>query len=98
MTRAVLPMMLNRKTGYQKYVINVGGLLGGVNPSAGFAIYGATKAFNDSFSQALHKEYKDSGIFVQARATQSIFKFFFHVFIHCVSELHSWSYENQTAD
>jgi len=66
MTRAVLPMMMNRKTGYAKYVINVGGIFGGASPSAGFAIYGATKAFNDSFSRALHKEYKNSGIFVQS--------------------------------
>ncbi|OQV19651.1 putative Very-long-chain 3-oxoacyl-CoA reductase [Hypsibius exemplaris] len=66
MSRAVLPLMLNRKTGYSKYVINVGAVFGGVVPAGGFAIYGATKAFVDSFSRSLHKEYKDSGIFVQS--------------------------------
>ncbi|OQV19650.1 Fibroblast growth factor receptor 2 [Hypsibius exemplaris] len=66
MTRAVLPLMQNRKSGHSRYVINVSGILGGVAPVGGFAIYSATKAFTDSFSRALHKEYKDSGIFVQS--------------------------------
>ena len=59
--------MLNRKTGYSKYIINVGAIFGGVVPTGGFAIYGATKAFNDSFSRALHEEYKNSGVSVQVR-------------------------------
>ncbi|GAU93110.1 hypothetical protein RvY_05097 [Ramazzottius varieornatus] len=66
MTRAIMPMMLNRKTKESKYIINVGGLLGGHMPAAGYALYGATRAFTDSFSRALHVEYSESGISVQS--------------------------------
>jgi short-subunit dehydrogenase len=57
--------MVSRINDNTKYVINVGGIFGGINPCAGFAVYGATKAFVDSFSRALHKEYSGSSIHVQ---------------------------------
>lgn len=66
MTRAVMPLMLNRKTKESKYIINVGAILGGHLPAAGQALYGASKAFIDSFSQALHAEYSEIGICVQS--------------------------------
>ncbi|XP_055332099.1 very-long-chain 3-oxoacyl-CoA reductase-B-like [Paramacrobiotus metropolitanus] len=65
-SRAVLPLMIAKKKGEKRYVINVGAIFGGVNPSPGLTVYGATKAFLDSFSIALHHEYKDQGIFVQS--------------------------------
>lgn len=58
LTLSVLPEMRRRRSGH---VINVGSLAGSL-PSQGVALYGATKSFLDSFSSALHRELRGSGI------------------------------------
>lgn len=59
-----MPLMVPQKKGERRYVVNVGAILGGACPSPGVAVYGATKAFLDSFSQALNHEYSGLGISV----------------------------------
>jgi short-subunit dehydrogenase/2'-5' RNA ligase len=58
LTRAAVPGMLERRKGS---VLNVSSL-GGFQPTPGFAVYGATKAFVTSFSEALSVELRGSGV------------------------------------
>jgi short-subunit dehydrogenase len=61
LTRACLPGMLERGSGA---IVNVSSLAGEV-PSGFNAIYGGSKAFVSSFSQALYEELRDSPVIVQ---------------------------------
>jgi uncharacterized protein len=58
LTRAVLPQLLARGTGG---VINVGSIAG-YQPDPYGAVYGATKAFVRSFSEALTEELRGTGV------------------------------------
>jgi short-subunit dehydrogenase len=60
--RAAIPFMLERGGGR---IINVSSL-GGFFPGRGLAVYGASKAFLNNYSQALQLELAGSGIRVQA--------------------------------
>ena len=60
--RAAIPFMRERGRGYIINVSSVGAFL----PSAGIAVYGASKAFLNFFSLALQAELEGSGIEVQA--------------------------------
>ena len=60
--RAAIPFMQERGGGA---IINVSSL-GAFNPHAGAAVYGATKAFLNHFSEALQGELEGSGIRVQS--------------------------------
>lgn len=62
LTRAVLPGMLQRGHGD---VINVSSLAA-FQPMPFNATYGGTKAFVNSFTEALHEELRDTGVRVQA--------------------------------
>jgi short-subunit dehydrogenase len=62
LTRAALPGMLERGHGD---IINVSSMAG-FQPMPFNATYGATKAFVNSFTEALHEELRDSGVRVQA--------------------------------
>ncbi|MFT4569349.1 MAG: short-subunit dehydrogenase [Hyphomicrobiaceae bacterium] len=62
LTHAALPGMVRRKSGS---IINVSSTAG-FAPCPNFATYGATKAFLNSFTEALHEELADSGVAVQA--------------------------------
>jgi uncharacterized protein len=58
LTRRFLPGMIAKKSGT---IINISSVSAGI-PSQGIAIYGSTKAFVDSFSTALYRELKGSGV------------------------------------
>lgn len=60
LTLLFLPGMLARRRGH---IINVGSVAGGI-PSQGVAVYSATKSFLDSFSTALHRELRGTGVHV----------------------------------
>ncbi len=60
--RGAVPFMRERGAGV---IINVSSL-GAMMPGKGMAVYGATKAFLNFFSQALQAELADTGIVVQA--------------------------------
>jgi short-subunit dehydrogenase len=60
LTHAVLPGMLARRTGA---VLNIASIAG-MQPMPSMATYGASKAFVDSFSQAVHQEVRSSGVSV----------------------------------
>lgn len=60
--RAALPFMRTRGSGY---IVNVASL-SAFNPSAHAAVYGASKAFLNHYSEALQLELKDTGIKVQS--------------------------------
>ena len=60
LTLLFLPGMLARGRGH---IINVGSVAGGI-PSQGVAVYSATKSFLDSFSTALHRELRGTGVHV----------------------------------
>uniref|UniRef100_A0A8C9Q689 Very-long-chain 3-oxoacyl-CoA reductase n=1 Tax=Spermophilus dauricus TaxID=99837 RepID=A0A8C9Q689_SPEDA len=62
MTRVVLPGMVERSKGA---ILNISSA-SGMFPVPLLAIYSATKAFVDFFSQCLHEEYRSKGIFVQS--------------------------------
>ncbi|XP_075401971.1 very-long-chain 3-oxoacyl-CoA reductase [Tenrec ecaudatus] len=62
MTQLVLPAMVERSKGV---ILNISSA-SGIKPTPLLAIYSATKAFVDFFSQCLHEEYKRKGIFVQS--------------------------------
>ena len=62
LTHAALPGMVRRGRGA---VINVSSTAA-FQPCPNFAIYGATKAFLNSFTEALHEELRGSGVGVQA--------------------------------
>jgi len=62
MTKIVLNQMVNRKAGA---IINVSSATG-VIPTPMLAVYSGTKAYVDSFSQAISAEYKSSGILIQS--------------------------------
>nr|XP_058150420.1 very-long-chain 3-oxoacyl-CoA reductase-like [Dasypus novemcinctus] len=61
MTRLVLPGMEKRSKGV---ILNISA--SGMHPVPLLALYSASKAFVDYFSQCLHEEYKSKGIFVQS--------------------------------
>jgi short-subunit dehydrogenase len=60
--RAAIPFMRERGGGHIINVSSVGAFL----PGRGLAVYGATKAFLNYFSQALQAELSETGIEVQA--------------------------------
>ncbi len=62
LTRVALPGMIRRKRGS---IINVSSLAG-MQPGPFNATYAATKAFVNSFTEALHEELRGSGVRVQA--------------------------------
>ncbi|XP_076970570.1 very-long-chain 3-oxoacyl-CoA reductase [Tamandua tetradactyla] len=62
MTQLVLPGMRDRSKGV---ILNISSA-SGMYPIPLLALYSATKAFVDFFSQCLHEEYKSKGIFVQS--------------------------------
>jgi len=53
-----LPGMVREKSGH---IINIGSIAG-IFPNQGVALYSATKAFLDSFTTALYRELKGSGV------------------------------------
>jgi len=63
MTYVVLPGMLERKRGA---VVNVSSASSLVSEPM-YAVYSASKAFVNSFSKALHHEYKGQGVHVQSQ-------------------------------
>jgi len=63
MTYLVLPGMLDRKRGA---IVNVSSASGFVSEPL-YAVYSASKAFVNSFSKALHYEYKSQGVSVQSQ-------------------------------
>ena len=58
LTRRALPDMLARHSGA---VINISSVAGSL-PMQGIALYGASKAFLDSYSTSLHRELRGSGV------------------------------------
>jgi short-subunit dehydrogenase len=60
--RAAIPFMLERGSGTIINVSSIGAFL----PGKGLAVYGATKAFLNCYSQALQAELTGTGIAVQA--------------------------------
>lgn len=58
LTGLFLPRMLTRKMGR---ILNVGSLAG-FQPGPYMSVYYATKAFVNSFSEALHEELRDTGV------------------------------------
>jgi short-subunit dehydrogenase len=62
LTRALLPKMIARKRGA---ILNVGSTAGFL-PIAGFAVYAASKAYVNSFSDALYSELRGTGVSVTA--------------------------------
>jgi short-subunit dehydrogenase len=62
LTRAVLPGMIRRRSGA---IINVSSLAA-LQPAPYNATYGATKAFVNSFTEALYEELRGTGVQVQA--------------------------------
>jgi hypothetical protein len=62
LTRAALPGMIARHRGG---IINVSSMAG-LQPAPYNATYGATKAFVNSFTEALHEELRGTGVVVQA--------------------------------
>jgi len=62
LTRAALPGMVERKRGA---IINVSSMAG-LQPGPCNATYAATKAFVNSFTEALHEELRGTGVQVQA--------------------------------
>lgn len=62
LTKVFLPPMLSRNSGR---ILNVGSIAG-FQPGPLLAVYHATKAFVNSFSEALAEELKDTGITVTA--------------------------------
>lgn len=75
LTRALLPGMVARGTGT---IINVASL-GGFQPAPYLAVYGATKAFVLSFSQALSAELRGRGVQVLALCPGPVPTAFFDV-------------------
>jgi short-subunit dehydrogenase len=62
LTHALLPKMIARKRGA---ILNVGSTAGFL-PIAGFAVYAASKAYVNSFSDALRSELRGTGVSVTA--------------------------------
>jgi short-subunit dehydrogenase len=62
LAHAVLPAMIERKSGA---ILNVASTAA-FQPGPGMAVYFATKAFVLSFSEALHEEVKKNGVIVSA--------------------------------
>jgi len=62
LTRAALPGMVQRNSGA---IINVSSMAA-LQPAPFNATYGATKAYVNSFTEALHEELRDTGVRVQA--------------------------------
>jgi uncharacterized protein len=60
LTRRILPSMISRKSGR---ILNVGSTAGD-QPGPFMAVYYATKAYVNSFSEALHYELKGTGVTV----------------------------------
>jgi short-subunit dehydrogenase len=57
---ALKPMIVNGKG----YMINVSSIAG-IRTTPYFSVYGATKAFVKSFTEALHEELRNTGVYVQ---------------------------------
>ncbi|NXD77829.1 HSDL1 protein, partial [Halcyon senegalensis] len=62
MTHIVLPGMVEKKKGA---IVNISSLVS-CHPTPMLTIYGASKAYLDYFSRALHYEYASKGIFIQS--------------------------------
>ena len=62
LTRALLPQMISRKRGAVLNVSSSAGFL----PIPGMAVYAASKAYVNSFSEALRAELRDTGVTVTA--------------------------------
>ena len=62
LTRAALPPMIGRRRGW---ILNVSSVAG-FQASPGLAVYGATKSFVTSFTEAIREELRDTGIGVTA--------------------------------
>jgi uncharacterized protein len=67
LTQVVLPQLAQRRTGG---VINVGSTAG-YRPCPHAAVYGATKAYVRSFTEAVHEEVRDRGVHVMLLAPGS---------------------------
>ncbi len=67
-TAAFLPGMLARRRGI---ILNIGSL-SGFQPTPGFAVYGATKGFLLSFSEALREELRGTGVQVSILCAPSV--------------------------
>jgi len=63
MTYLVLPGMVERKRGA---IVNISSASGFVSEPL-YAVYSATKSFVNTFSKALHYEYKGKGVHIQAQ-------------------------------
>jgi short-subunit dehydrogenase len=62
LSKLVLPMMVNRRQGHVLITSSVAA----TSPSPFLAVYGATKAFDLSFAEALRYELQDTGVTVTA--------------------------------
>jgi len=62
LTRAALPGMIERGDGY---VLNISSMAS-LQPSPGFSVYGATKAFVTAFTESLHEELRGTGVHATA--------------------------------
>jgi short-subunit dehydrogenase len=60
LTLLLLPEMKRRRRGH---IINVGSIVGSF-PSQGVALYSATKSFVDTFTTALYRELRDTGVHI----------------------------------
>jgi short-subunit dehydrogenase len=58
LTRAALPVMVERRRGW---ILNVSSVAG-FQPVPGLAVYAATKAYVTSFTESLHEELRGSGV------------------------------------
>jgi short-subunit dehydrogenase len=68
LTDALLPAMVDRGRGV---ILNIGSL-SGFQPTPGFAVYGASKAFVLSFSEALREELRGTGVQVSMLCTPPV--------------------------
>ncbi len=63
MVRLTLLFLQDMKARGRGHIVNVGSVVGSL-PSQGVALYGATKSFMDSFTTALYRELRGTGIHV----------------------------------
>lgn len=62
LSKLILPMMVNRRQG----CVLITSSVAGTSPAPYLAVYGGTKAFDLSFSEALRYELRDTGVTVTA--------------------------------